>query len=469
MSADVTLRSGFLSDENLAAANDLYQITMAAAYFVEDRNPVATFELFVRRLPHNRSYLVVAGLEQALHYVRSFHFSRETIAYLRGQPVFSNVPGEFFDFLADLRFTGDIHAMAEGEIAFAGEPLLRVTAPIIESQLVETYLLATINFQTLVASKAARVAQAAGGRPVADFGTRRAHGPQAGVLAARACYIGGCSSTSNVLAGMEFGIPIVGTAGHSYTMLFPSEIESFVSYHRVFPDNTILLIDTYDTIQGARNAALIGEKLKGVRLDSGDLASLSREVRRILDEAGLPNARIVVSGDLNEFRILDLLESGAPVDIFGVGTEMVTSRDDPALGGVYKLVEARQDGRRAPKVKLSCDKATYPFAKQVYRAAAEDGTFASDTIALDDEPTEGAPLLEPVAREGRVCCETPNLADVRRRCLEGIERLPEAVRDIRRKAAYPVVRSPGLEHALSDLLEKASFQAGAAPRTGDAK
>src|SRR3989339_1212874 len=346
-------KSLFLTEESLGIVTDLSQLTMAAGYFDQKMQDVATFELFVRHLPKNRSYLITAGLEEVLHYLTHIKFSTEAVKFIRELPAFNNVSNGFFEYLKNFTFSGTVYAIPEGNIAFADEPLIRVSAPIIETQIIETYLLSTINFQTSIATKASRVVYAAKSREVIDFGTRRAHGPQAGVLAARASFIGGCNGTSNVFAAYKLDIPAVGTIAHSWVMAFEDEQDSFRKFHEIFPDNTILLIDTYDTLSGARHAALIGKKLKSVRIDSGDLLKLSREVRKILDAEGLPHVKIVASGDLNEERIDDLLQNGAPIDSFGVGTEMVTSKDTPALGGIYKLVEREHNGKTIPMMKSS--------------------------------------------------------------------------------------------------------------------
>ncbi len=370
---------------------DLYQLTMAAAYFENGLTQSATFELFVRALPPRRDFLVVAGLEQALDYLDGLRFTADEIGFLRGQPVFKNVSREFFAFLRDLRFTGEVSAMPEGTVAFANEPLLRVTAPIIEAQLVETALLSIINHQTMIASKAARVVAAARGRPVIEFGTRRAHGPEAGMLGARAAYIGGCAGTSNVEAGRRFGIPVFGTMAHSFVMSFDREEDAFRSFLRAFPDTATILVDTYDTIAAVKMLSKL-KPVPAVRLDSGDLVSLSRQVRKILDNAGMTTTKIFTSGDLDEERIAELLDAGAPIDAFGVGTQLSTSYDAPALGGVYKLVSTGAGGR----LKLSADKATYPLPKQVWRRAG------GDLIAAADETPPGndwQPLLVTARRE----------------------------------------------------------------------
>ena len=429
-------------------ATDLYQLTMAAAYHSNGRDERASFELFTRKLPEGRSYLIVAGLEQALDYLRRLRFSADEIEYLRGLRAFEHVSPEFFDYLRGMRFTGDVWAMPEGTVAFAGEPLLRVTAPLIEAQVVETYLLSTINFQTLIATKAARVVEAAQGRGIVEFGTRRAHGFGAGVHAARAAFIGGCIGTSNVEAGKRFGLPVYGTAAHSFTMAFDREIDAFRAYFKVFPESSTLLLDTYDTIAAARLATEFGPELRGVRLDSGDLVELSKQVRVILDEAGMRRTKIFASGDLNEFRIAELIAAGAPIDLFGVGTDLSTSRDAPALGGVYKLVEIEFDGRAAPKMKLSRDKATYPCRKQVWRATASDGSFAGDVIARADEiDLPGAPLLTPVMRGGRIATTLPNLREAQEHARRQLAGLSDPHKRLIEAQTYQVRYSDRLEQS----------------------
>ncbi|MBO0859207.1 MAG: nicotinate phosphoribosyltransferase [Chloracidobacterium sp.] len=436
-------------------ATDLYQLTMAAAYHANGRNERASFELFTRKLPRGRSYLVVAGLEQALHYLRDLSFSADEIEYLRDLPAFGHVSQEFFDYLRDFRFTGDVWAMPEGTVAFAGEPLLRVTGPLIEAQIVETYLLSTINFQTLIATKAARIVEAAHGRGVVEFGARRAHGFGASVYAARAAFISGCVGTSNVETGKMFGIPVYGTAAHSFTMAFDREIDAFRAYFNVFPESSTLLLDTYDTIDAARLATAFGPRLRGVRLDSGDLLELSKQVRAILDNAGMRRTKIFASGDLNEFKIADLIAAGAPIDLFGVGTDLSTSRDAPALGGVYKLVEIDFDGRVSPKMKLSRDKATYPYRKQVWRATASDASFAGDVIARADETdSPGSPLLSLVMREGRILAPLPSLQETQERVRRQLSSLPERYKRLIDAQSYPVRYSERLEQSRMALQKE---------------
>jgi nicotinate phosphoribosyltransferase len=428
-----------------ALLTDLYELTMAAGYFERRLTCRATFELFVRaRLPQ-RGFLVACGLESALAYLENLRFTEDEIAFLREHPVFRTVSSGFFDFLRELRFTGDVSAIPEGTIVFAEEPLLQVTAPITEAQIIETYLLSVLSFETLVATKSARVVRAAAGKDVLEFGARRAHGPAAGIRAARAAYVGGCHATSNVLAGSLFGIPLAGTAAHSWTQAFPSERESFVALLDCFPDSAILLIDTYDTVSGAETAAVLGRKISGVRLDSGDLLQKSREVRQILDRHGHRETRIVASGDLDEFKIAELIAAGAPIDSFGVGTEIVTSRDAPALGMVYKLVESEEAGRVEYKTKFSEEKSYSPGPKQVFRFAS-GGRFHHDLITRAEESCPGAePLLEAVMRQGQRITAHSSLEAVRARARENIKCLPDEYQTLKNAAHYPVQKSEALQ------------------------
>lgn len=433
----------------LGLATDLYQLTMAAGYLASGKGGLATFELFVRRLPGQRSWLLAAGLEQALEYLRQVSFSQEEIDYLRRLPMMAPVGDDFFDYLADFRFSGEVWAVPEGTPVFAGEPILRVTAPLIEAQIAETYLLATINFQTLIATKAARITEAAAGRSIVEFGARRCHGFGAALLAARAAFIGGCIGTSNVEAGYQFGLPVFGTAAHSFTQAFDEEIEAFRAFFRLFGNQTTLLLDTYDTIGAAHLATEFGPGLRGVRLDSGDLASLAGEVRKILDEAGMMSTTIMASGDLNEYRIAALIAAGAPIDIFGVGTELSTSRDEPALGGVYKLVELVSDeangSRTVPKMKLSREKTTYPFRKQVWRREDEAGIFRGDLIGLADEEATGEKLLQLVMSDGQLVAPSPSLVEIQSSARAKVARLPAAVKALHQPESYPVTVSERLE------------------------
>lgn len=452
---------GLLADPgNLGLATDLYQLTMAAGYFAEGiTDRTATFELFVRRLPPRRGYLLAAGLEQAVEYLTRLSFNPEAVAHLRALPLFGHVPDAFFAYLEQFRFQCDVSAVPEGSVVFPNEPLVQIRGPLIEAQLVETFLLATINHQTLIASKAARVVQAAAGRALVDFGARRAHGFDSAVYGTRASVIGGCVGTSNVLAGKQFGIGVYGTAAHSFTMAFAREQDAFRSFYRLFPEHTTLLIDTYDTLEGARRAAELGPGVRAVRLDSGDLEALSKQVRAILDEAGLTQTKIMASGDLEEDRITALLAAGAPIDLFGVGTEMIVSRDAPALGGVYKLVAIERDGRTVPVRKLSEAKSTYPSAKQVFRQSGPDGTLSRDLLALATESHDGEPLLQPVLRAGELCTPLPTLSEIRERAQRQLAALPEGVRALDSPAAYPVELSDALRRETEGWHEGSEPQA----------
>jgi len=373
---------------------------MAAGYFAAAKHhDVATFELSVRRLPKNRDFIIVAGLQQALEYLANLRFTAEEITYLRELPQFANASPEFFEYLAGFRFTGNVFAVPEGTPMFAGEPIMTIKAPIIEAQIPETFLLSTITFQTLIATKAWRVSRAAQGREVFEFGTRRAHSPEAGVLGARASFIGGCAGTSNTLAGFRFGVPVVGTAAHSWIMSFDSELESFRQLQKLLGEKTVQLIDTYDTLEGARRAISLGVPLFGVRIDSGDFVALSREVRSLLDQAGMSHVKIMLSGDLNEDRIADLLAQNAPVDSFGVGTELATSADAPSMGAIYKIVELESNGVTRATAKFSAEKASLPGAKQVFRYSDRDLVACSGECACGAEA-----LQKPVMVNGEIVC-----------------------------------------------------------------
>ena len=428
-------------------STDLYELTMAAGYYANQVTGLATFELYVRELPQQRSFLVAAGLDQALDYLETLSFKPEEIQYLRSLPEMQRVPAEFFDrCLPSFRFTGEVWAVAEGTPVFAQEPLLRVTAPVVEAQIVETVLLATVIFPTSIASKAARVVEAAQGRPVIEFGGRRAHGTDAAMSAARAAFVGGCDATSNVEAGYRFGLPLSGTMAHSWVMMFEHEVDAFQRWEALYADRVILLIDTYDTLEAARR--IVASKLHpaAVRLDSGDVATLSREVRRILDAGELRETKIFVSGELDEYRIAALLEAGAPIDGFGVGTALSTSSDAPALGGVYKLVETERAGVLVPTMKLSVGKRTYPGRKQVWRVY-ERGQAANDLIGTSDEagPAGGAPLLQRVVRDGRRVGPSPPLVEMRAGTRSALAQLPPAVTRLEDPGTYPVRISQALE------------------------
>jgi nicotinate phosphoribosyltransferase len=431
---------------------DLYELTMAAGYVQTGFNPRATFELFVRDLPPRRNFLVAAGLEQALEHLENVRFTAGEIEFLRAQPVFRRVGPEFFDYLAAFRFTGDVWAMPEGTLAFAGEPMLRVTAPLAEAQILETYLLAALNFSTMIASKAARVVMAARGRNVVEFGTRRAHTTGAGILAARAAYLAGCHGTSNVLAGHLFGIPLFGTQAHSWIMAHEDEAEAFAKFLEIFPEHATLLVDTYSVRSAVEKIIRAGRKPRGIRLDSGDLVADSQWARRRLDEAGWQDVHIFASGDLDEDRIEDLLARGARINGFGVGTALSTSADAPSLGVIYKLVEVERGGEIRGAVKLSHDKATLPGRKQVFRFRDAGGKFSEDVIALEgEEQPGGEALLVPVMRAGRRVAPAPALAEIRRRCLDSVESLPDRFRRLDAREHFPVRLSAHLEALLEQV------------------
>jgi nicotinate phosphoribosyltransferase len=431
VSAPLTLSDG-------ALFTDLYELTMAAAFFREGIGGRATFSLFVRRLPPGRGFLVAAGLEDALEYLLSLRFSDPAVDYLRSLGRFEP---RFLEHLRALRFTGDVRAMPEGTVVFADEPLLEVTGPILEAQLVETALLNLVHVQTVLASKAARSVLVAGGRTLAEFGLRRSHGTDAGMKAARAALLAGFDTTSNVLAGRTWGLPLSGTMAHSFVTAFPHEADAFRAYARAFPDSAVLLLDTYDTVAAAHKAVAIarelaaaGHRLTGVRLDSGDLAALSRQVRAVLDAGGFPGVKILVSGGLDEHDIAALLGAGAPIDGFGVGTRLNTSADAPSVDLVYKLV--RLDQRDV--LKLSTGKRTWVGAKQVIRRIGSDGRLAGDTLALEEEPVPAgaASLLEPVMRAGELLRPHPALGEIRQRCAAHIAMLPDGVRRLTEPDSY---------------------------------
>jgi nicotinate phosphoribosyltransferase len=442
-----------------ALLTDLYELTMAAAYFENNFSGNASFELFVRSLPRERGFLIAAGLEQALDYLENVRFQPEEIRYLRRQPVFEHVSDAFFDYLEEFRFTGEVWAIPEGTPVFGEEPLLRVSAPIIQAQVVETFLLSTLTFQTMIASKAARVTQAARERPVIEFGSRRAHGPGGGVLAARAAYIGGCAGTSNVEAGRRYGVPIFGTLAHSFVMAYQEEAEAFQRFSRLFPDHGVLLVDTYDTLAAIEKIISSNLRPAAVRLDSGDLLRLSKQVRRRLDQAGLNKTQIFASGDLDEYAIAALLARGAAIDAFGVGTALATSVDAPALGGVYKLVDLESNSGVSYRAKFSQEKATYPGRKQVFRFAGPNGTYRKDVIACENERFPGGePLLRQVMRQGARLSPTPELREIQQHARQEMERIPAACRRFRRPESYPVRVSRCLQELLRTLRRQLQLQ-----------
>ncbi len=442
---------------HLALLTDLYQLTMAQGYFQSKKLEPATFSLFIRKYPPDRGYFVSAGLEDVLDFLEEFAFQQEDIDYLRSTGIFAN---DFLDFLKDIRFTGEVRAIPEGRLFFKDEPVLEVRAPIIEAQLVETFIINQVNLQTLIATKASRCVHAAQGRQVIDFSLRRTQGIDAGMKVARASYMAGCASTSNVLAGKCYGIPIVGTMAHSFISSFVHEIDAFRSFVESFPKNSILLIDTYDTKAGARKAVTIGREmatrghqLQGVRIDSGDLLSLAREVRRIFDEAGLGEVKIVGSGGLDEYDLESLSKAKAPYDSYGVGTRMGVSADAPWLDMVYKLVEHN----RRPVLKLSTGKVSLPGAKQVFRFSQGQGRMQRDLIGIRDEQHQGAePLLKKVMEKGKRITHSPTLSDLRGRFRAEFESLDEGIKSIRNPDDYQVELSPQLRELQEEIQTQVS-------------
>jgi nicotinate phosphoribosyltransferase len=470
---------------NLTMLTDLYELTMMYGYWKKGMGKNrAVFDMFYRATSEITAYAIAAGLEQVIEYVNNLHFAEEDIAYLRSLNLFDE---SFLDYLRNFKFTGDIMAVPEGTIVFSYEPIVRVTAPIMEAQLIETALLNIVNHQTLIATKAGRVVQAADGGAVLEFGLRRAQGPDAGIYGARAAVIAGCQSTSNVLTGEMFGIPLGGTHAHSWVMSFPDELTAFRAYAEIFPTNCMLLVDTYDTLgSGMPNAIKVFGELRergyepiGIRLDSGDLAYLSRECRRMLDEAGYPNAKVCASGDLDEEIIWDLKAQGAAIDVWGVGTKMITSQDCPALGGVYKLAAEEVDGQFVPKIKISENpaKITNPGQKMLYRLYDKDGMAAADLIALDHEIIdESQPLtifdpvdtwkkltltnfkarklLIPIFENGKQVYTSPTLADIKAYCRADMDTFWAQYKRLRNPHRYKVDLSDELWMLKHTMLQR---------------
>ena len=443
-------RSVLLTADNMSLFVDYYQLTMGQADFNAQNDAVITANYYVRSVPQGQ-YLIAAGLEQVIHYILNLRFTDATLKWLAHR---GDLQADYLASLKDFRFDGSVFAVPEGTPVFPNEPMINVTGRSRDVQLFETYLLCVMNFQTLIATKASRIVQAAQGRPVFDFGARRAHGRDAGILSARASFIGGAKGTSLVLAGHCFNIPYVGTMAHKFVSERPTELEAFRDYATAFPNSTTLLIDTYDTIQGARNACIVakemeerGARLRAVRLDSGDLLTLSKEVRRILDTEGLDYVQIIASHELDEFQIDTLLENGAPLDSFGVGTRLATGANfnsltgegaPSALGGVYKLVES--DGK--PVGKQSLDepaKATVPGKKQIYRMTDANGNYSKDCVTLwDEEISEGKPLLIPIIQDGILVYDFPSLHDIQARALVALEKLPNCHKHLIEATPYHV-------------------------------
>ena len=461
-------------DNNTALLTDFYELTMAAGYYFSkyhnDWKTEGIFELFVRKLPKNRSYLVVAGLQQVVEYISNFTFNRGQIEYLKSLDVFRKISQDFYEYLMELRFTGNLWAVSEGTVLFPNEPILRIEAPIIEAQLLETFILSTINFQTLIATKASKLHNIANYKPIIEFGSRRAHGPQAALLAARAAFIGGCAGTSNTLAGMQYGIPVYGTMAHSFIMSFESEIKAFKEFQKLFPDG-YLLVDTFDTLNAIRKIINEGILPKGVRIDSGDLLYLSKKVREMLDAAedlGYKDTKIMVSGDLNESIIRDLLDNKAPIDTFAVGTELGTSRDSPVLNGVYKMAAIRvqrkndkldpsnkdekirtdttyDEGKTTVyKTKTSPGKHSFPGPKQIHRIIDNEGILVEDIISLADESIEGSlPLLEKIIENGSIIKTLPPLTETQKYHDKQVQMIP-FLRKKDQEQSFPVFYSQKL-------------------------
>ncbi|MGH8354717.1 MAG: nicotinate phosphoribosyltransferase [Pseudomonas sp.] len=438
-----------------ALLTDLYQLTMLQGYFEQGMGDTAVFELFARKLPACRNFYLAAGLEQALDYLENVQFSQAELRWLAEQGRFKPA---FIDYLGRLRFTGAVHAMPEGTPFFPDEPILRVTAPLPEAQWVESRLINLLHFQTLIASKAARAVLVARGKLLVDFGLRRAHGAEAGLLAARASYLAGFSGSATVLAGALFDIPLYGTMAHSFVQAHADEVQAFASFAQSLPGSVVLLLDTYDTEAAAHKVVELASRLRaegigiqGVRLDSGDLGEHAHRVRAILDRGGLAATNIFASGNVDEYLIEKLLQGNAPIDGFGIGTHLATSADAPFLDCVYKLQEYA--GR--PRRKRSEGKATWPGRKQVYRRYDAEGVYAGDTLSVEDDAVAGQPLLQPVMRQGRRLQPAPPLATLRTYAKEQLGRLPAALRGLNPAPPYPVSIAPALQ-ALADEVDRAS-------------
>ncbi|MBS3113553.1 nicotinate phosphoribosyltransferase [Candidatus Woesearchaeota archaeon] len=444
-----------VEEKDFALLTDLYELTMCASYFDNKINDIATFDLFIRQLPENRNYFIAAGLEDALNYLKRIRFTDEHIEYLKSKKIFKN---DFLNYLNNFKFTGNVFALPEGTVFFPNEPIISITAPIIEAQLVETFLLNAINLQTTIATKASRVVLAAKQKPVVDFSLRRTQGTDAGMKVARASYIAGCIGTSNVLAGMKYEIPIYGTMAHSFVMAFEKEEKSFHAYSKTFPRTSTFLVDTYDTLKGMEKAAIVakqlekqGHKLKAIRLDSGDLVLLSRAARKILDKNGLSYVDIFASGNLDEYETEELLKKGALIDAFGVGTAMGVSKDAPYCDVVYKLVELSNHGKLLPTMKLSKGKVTYPGIKQVYRIIDKNGNCIKDILALRDEKVSGNILLIKVMENGKITYKMPSLEEIRETTKENLSKLPEKYKKIKNATNYKVEISDELRKLTSKL------------------
>ena len=440
-----------MGDATTPLLTDLYQLNMIQAYLDQNEVETAVFEFFVRKFPSRRGFLLAAGLEQVLDFLENLRFTSEEIDWLARSGRFGK---GLLDHLAEFRFTGDVHAMPEGTVFFANEPILRVTAPLPQAQLAETRLINILHFQSLIASKAARMMLVAPGKLLVDFGLRRAHGADAGLMAARASYIAGFAGTATMLAEKLYGIPTFGTMAHSFIQAYDDEVAAFEHFARSRPENLTLLIDTYDTEAAARKVVALAPRLRdrgitigSVRLDSGDMTALSKSVRRILDEGGLSDVRIFASGGLDEDSIADMLRAGAPIDGFGVGTSLTTSSDVPALDCAYKL----QEYAGLPRRKRSAGKATWPGRKQVWRRYGTDGRMASDVLSIESDDQAGEPLIQLVMRGGRRVAPPPSFAEIRARSAHELKRLPEPLRRLEPGTQYPVVVADALVQLAEDV------------------
>jgi nicotinate phosphoribosyltransferase len=456
------LKSGFINDINMILATDFYQLTMIAAYYQnnlenkrDEKEDIACFDLFVRQYPKNRNYLIFAGLEQAIYFLQNAKFTPKTIEFLRKKETFKNIDSSFFDeYLPKFRFNLDVWSIKEGNFFFPNEPIMRVQGPMIAAQLAETYLLNVINYQTIVASKASRIKNIAPNKVLLEFGTRRSHSPLAGVYAARASYVAGFNGTSNVVADLELGISSSGTMAHSFVQRFNDEMESFQVYFKIYGADSILLIDTYDTEKAAEKVCAYGNTIRGVRIDSGDLISHAKKVRKILDKKGCNKVLIVASSDLNEYKIKEIIDKKAPIDAFGIGTELATSRDDPTVAAVYKLME--HNG--IPKIKISEEKITYPGKKQVYRIYNKDGMLKEDLLMLDDEPAppNSEALLIPIMKMGKLINQLPNLDEIQQYYNENIKKLPNEYKKLEENHVFNLKISEKLVKLTNSLKQRYS-------------
>ena len=454
------INSGFINDINMILATDFYQLTMGAAYYQDnlennrkEKDDIAIFDLFVRKYPKNRNYLIFAGLEQAIYYLQNAKFTQKTIDFLRKKEVFKNIDSSFFDeYLPKFRFNLDVWAVKEGNFFFPNEPIMRVQGPIFHAQIAETYLLNVINFQTIVASKASRIKNIAPDKILLEFGTRRSHGPLAGVYAARASYISGFNGTSNVVADIELGINSSGTMAHSFIQKFDNEIEGFDAYYDIYGENSVMLIDTYDTEKAAEKVCKYKNTIRGVRIDSGDLIEHAKKVRKILDKNGCNDVLIVASSDLNEYKIKEIIDKKAPIDAFGIGTELATSRDDPTIAAVYKLIEYNG----VPRIKISEDKVTYPGKKQIYRIYDNKEIFKEDVLMLDDEPAPSTSeaILIPIMEKGKLIYKLPNLNEIQKFYLENIKNLPAEYKKLEENQIFKLKISEKLKELTNSLKKK---------------